>query len=406
MKKVLYVTSRLPALTVTFIYKEIHRLQGMGRDVVCVSMNTPSADEISADAAHLTDSTHYLDAVSLGTKVLACLAAMLRHPLRFARCLWIALSASPMQGARDYTRLFYHLVEGAYLARLYRDEEIEHIHSHFINGPTSIAMFTAIMRGVPFSFTMHASMIWLDPIAFRNKLAECKFCASISAYNKRYVVDTYGKQFADKIRLVHCGIDPEIAVLPAAKDTATGQIELLGLGQLNARKGFHVLVEAMGLLKDELPGARCTIVGGGEEFDALSAAIERLGLQQRVELVGAVPHQEVQGYLERCDIFVLPCVVSDDGWRDGIPVALMEAMFHRRPVVSTSILGIPELIENGESGLLVESGNASELAAAIRQLSADVDTRRRMGEIGREKVLAEFNNKRSVETLAGLFDAA
>ncbi|MEM7504567.1 MAG: glycosyltransferase family 4 protein [Pseudomonadota bacterium] len=405
MKKVLYVTSRLPALTVTFIYKEIHRLQGMGRDVLCVSMNTPSPDEISADAGHLSDVTHYLDGVSFGRKTLACFAQLLRHPLRFGRCFWIALTASPMQGARDYTRLFYHLLEGGYLAWRYREQEIEHIHSHFINGPTSIAMFTAILRGVPFSFTMHASMIWLDPIAFKNKLAECKFCASISEYNKRYVVETYGEEFADKIHLVHCGIDPEMAALPARPGDAD-EIGLLGLGQLNARKGFHVLVEAMGLLKEELPKARCTIVGGGEEFEALSAAIEQHGVQHMVELVGPVPHEEVQGYLERCDVFVLPCVVSKDGWRDGIPVALMEAMFHRRPVVSTSILGIPELIESGQSGLLVESDNARQLATAVRQLAGDADSRRAMGERGREKVLAEFNNQRSVESLAELFDAA
>ena len=160
------------------------------------------------------------------------------------------------------------------------------------------------------------------------------------------------------------------------------------------------------MLKEELPEARCTIVGGGEEFEALSAAIEQHGVQHMVELVGPVPHEEVQGYLERCDVFVLPCVVSKDGWRDGIPVALMEAMFHRRPVVSTSILGIPELIESGQSGLLVESDNARELATAVRQLAGDADSRRAMGERGREKVLAEFNNQRSVESLAELFDAA
>ena len=160
------------------------------------------------------------------------------------------------------------------------------------------------------------------------------------------------------------------------------------------------------MLKDRMPELRCTIVGGGEQRDELEQAIERHRLHDQVTLAGAVPHEQVQRYLESCDVFVLPCVVSEDGWRDGIPVALMEAMFHQRPVISTDILGLPELIDSGKSGLLVPSQDAAALAEAIAALDADSDARRRMGALGREKVLAEFNNKTSVEVLAELFDAA
>ena len=405
MKKVLYVTSRLPALTVTFIYKEILRLQSMGREVSFVSMNTPTDDEISADARALVDDTDYLDGVSLAAKLLAFVGQCVQHPVRMLTAFWIVVSARPMQGPRDYARLVYHLVEAAYLAWKYRNRRFEHIHCHFINGPSSIGMFLGLLLDIPFSFTMHASMIWLDPIAFSNKLKRCKFCASISEYNKRYVVTTYGESLKEKIHIVHCGIDPELPSLPAAEREA-GSLRLLGLGQLNPRKGFHVLVEAIALLKDRLPELRCTIVGGGEQREELERAIDRHGLHEQVRLAGAVPHEEVQRHLESCDVFVLPCVVSEDGWRDGIPVALMEAMFHQRPVISTDILGLPELIDSGKSGLLVPSQDATALADAIAVLAADSDARRRMGRLGREKVLADFNNKTSVEALAELFDAA
>ena len=217
MKKVLYVTSRLPALTVTFIYKEIHRLQSMGREVSFVSMNTPSDGEISADARAFVKDTDYLDSVGLGAKFAAFVGQCARHPLRMLTAFGIVISARPMQGPRDYARLGYHLVEAAYLARKYKDRGFEHIHCHFINGPSSIGMFLGLLLDVPFSFTMHASMIWLDPIAFSNKLKRCKFCASISEYNKRYVVTTYGESLKEKIHIVHCGIDPELPALPAAE---------------------------------------------------------------------------------------------------------------------------------------------------------------------------------------------
>ena len=405
MKKVLYVTSRLPALTVTFIYKEILRLQGMGRQVSFVSMNTPDEDEISADARELAADTDYLDSVGLGKKLMGCLAQSIRHPLRMLRAIGIVITARPMKGVRDYMRLIYHLVEAGYLAREYRNRGFEHIHCHLVNGPTSIGMFLGLMLNVPFSFTMHASMIWLDPIAFSNKLKRCKFCASISEYNKRYVVSTYGEDLKSKIHIVHCGIDPELQPLPAV-NRPTNELRLLGLGQLNPRKGFHILVDAIALLKDRLPELRCTIVGGGEQHDELEQAIQRHKLQEQVQLAGAVPHEQVRAYLESCDVFVLPCIVSEDGWRDGIPVALMEAMFHQRPVISTDILGLPELIDNGTSGLLVPSRDTNALAAAIVTMAEDAEARRRLGVQGRLKVLSEFNNKTSVEALSELFDAA
>ena len=368
-------------------------------------MNTPSDQEVSADARRFVTDTEYLDSIGFGRKLAGFLVHSLRHPMRGLRCVWVVVTARPMQGLRDYSRLIYHLIEAGYLARAYPRESIEHIHAHFINGPTSIAMFLSLMLDRPYSFTMHASMIWLDPIAFRNKLETCKFCASISEYNKRYVVDTYGSQFADKIKIVHCGIDPEIESLSPASNNSGGKVRLLGLGQLNPRKGFHILVEALALLAERQSQLECTIVGGGEQYDELERAIAKHQLQDVVRLAGAVPHEEVREFISSCDLFVLPCVVSDDGWRDGIPVALMEAMFHRRPVISTDILGLPELIENGDSGILVPSNDAAALSAAIVALADDAEARRRMGERGREKVLNAFNNEKSVTALAELFDA-
>jgi glycosyltransferase involved in cell wall biosynthesis len=404
-RKVLYVTATLPALTVTFIYREIFRLRGIGVGIDCVSMNTPAESEISDEASSLMRDTVYLDTVNLFAKFAMFLIGMVLHPVRSARCIGIVFSARPMQGARDYARLIYHLIEAAYLNRKLDMRQYTHIHAHFINGPTSIAMFLSELSGVPFSFTMHASMIWLDPIAFRNKLDRCAFCASISQYNADYVTGEYGAEFGEKIRIVHCGIDPEPEPLDASAQGEGGPVRLLGVGQLNPRKGFHVLVKACSRLRERGIDFACTIVGGGEQREDLERLIEQHSLREWVTLTGPVKHEVVEQYIAACDIFVLPCVISEDGWRDGIPVALMEAMFHRRTVVSSRILGIPELIEDGVSGRLAEAGDAGSVADVIAELAGAPEQRAKLAASGREKVLAEFNNARSAETLAGLFGA-
>jgi glycosyltransferase involved in cell wall biosynthesis len=405
MKKVLYITATLPALTVTFIYKEVFRLRVLGMEVSTVSMNTPRADQVSAAARELYESTHYLDTQGILRKLGYALLTTIRHPLRMSKCIWQLLTARPVKIPRDYFRLAYHVIEAAYLAVHLKDERPDHIHCHFINGPTSIGMFLGILLDIPYSFTMHASMIWRDPVAFRNKLLTSAFCISISEYNRKYVLETYGNKFAPKIHIVHCGIEPNADRTVHDKKNDSPVFQMLGVGQLNRRKGFHILIPALRLLRDQGVSFHCTIIGDGDEKELLSGLIERNELGDYVTLAGALLHEEVENRLTHSDAFVLPCVISEDGWRDGIPVALMEAMFCRLPVVSTNILGLPELIENDVSGLLVPANDSEALAVALKRLAEDRLLRKSLGEHGREKVLREFNNERSAAQLQEYFEA-
>lgn len=405
MKKVLYITSTLPALTVTFIYKEVYRLRAMGMPVDTVSMNTPREDEVSSGAKDLFETTHYLDKQSAVRKTVLALATMLRHPIRTAKAIRHLFSAHPVKVPRDYFRLAYHLFEAAYLALYLKGNRPDHIHCHFINGPTSIGMFLSIFLNVPYSFTMHASMIWLDPVAFANKLATCSFCVSISEYNKKYVLETYGNQYDSKINIIHCGVDPRMKNSTVESEMADNVIQFLGVGQLNRRKGFHVLIPALRILKDRGLRFECTIVGDGEQRQVIADLIESNEVGDYVKLAGALLHEDVERCLSKTDVFVLPCVISEDGWRDGIPVALMEAMYFEIPVVSTNILGLPELIENEVGGLLVPAGDEDALADALERLARDANLRSRLGEGGRLKVIKEFNNDLSATTLKDLFEA-
>ncbi len=406
MKRIVYITATLPALTVTFIYNEIFRLRELGSEIDTVSMNTPPENQISGAARPLRDTTLYLDQVSIALKLLGCAATAVRHPLRFCRCIAHLVTARPVRLPRDFFRNAYHLLEAGYLAHSMRHKPPDHVHSHFINGPTTIAMFTGLLVGVPYSFTMHASMIWKDPVAFRNKLDTCSFCVSISDYNRRYVLETYGQRYASRFNIVHCGIDPGASIPERAGKQGHGPLRILGVGQLNARKGFHVLLPALAELKKQGIDFSCIIVGDGPERQALERQKTSLGLGEELQLTGARLHEEVKAMLPDADLFVLPCVISSDGWRDGIPVALMEAMQARLPVISTNILGLPELISDGEEGLLVPPDDPMALQAAIRRISEDPELGIRLGEAARQKVLREFNNDKSAAMLHELIEGA
>lgn len=403
-KKLLYVTSSLPALTLTFIYREIFGLRKQGFEIETVSMNRPDRDSVSEEAQGLLGTTLYLDQVSLPSKIVSAIGTLFRRPRALIRCLGIWFGARPMKnGARDYARLGYHLIEACHLYGIYRDRGIDHLHAHFVNGPSSIAMFLSILLDRPFSFTMHASLIWLDPVALYNKLDTCKFCASISEYNRDYVVSEYGAEFASRIEIVRCGIDMDKLVSIEHGSSPDAPFTIVGVGQLTKRKGFHVLIEACGLLSERGREFRCLIVGEGTQRPDLESLIAKYRLDGIVSLEGAQPQERIPSYLGQADLFALPCVIADDGWRDGIPVALMEAMAHEIPVVSTNILGLPELIDDGENGVLVESGDAGALADSIESLMDSAKLRNDMGVNANAKVGSDFNVEVSVKKLATLF---
>jgi colanic acid/amylovoran biosynthesis glycosyltransferase len=171
-----------------------------------------------------------------------------------------------------------------------------------------------------------------------------------------------------RVEIVHCGVSPQIFPFVRAGRDAK---RILAIGRLDHIKGFSHLVSACGLLHERGVAFECDIVGSGPLQDALSAQIEALGLRGKVRLLGARKQEEVRGFLHSAAMFVLPSVVTPRGDRDGIPVAMMEAMASGVPVVSTRVSGIPELVEDGVTGLLADPGDAVSLSACIERMIGD-----------------------------------
>lgn len=402
-KTLLYITTSLPSLTLTFVYREIFALRDLDYNIKTVSMNRPSISNVSKESSGLLSTTTFLDGTYFWENIAAFLQVSLLEPGALLKCIFQLIVSRPIHSLRDYFRLGYHLLEACYLFKTLKHESIEHIHCHFISGPTSLGLFLSTLLDIPFSFTMHASLIWKDPIALTNKLNKCKFCVSISDYNKQFVLKTYGTHFRDKIHVVHCGIPPSTPSEYNREKNHAGILKILGVGQLTERKGFLVLIKACHILKLNKINFECTIVGEGDQREQLESLIKRLELSNNVILAGAKSQEELPAYLSSTDIFVLPCVIAKDGLRDGIPVSLMEAMLQKIPVISTDILGLPELIDSGVNGLLVEPEDATALANSIKHLEESTETRLRLGEEAAMKVLTSFNSEHSARQLDKLF---
>lgn len=322
-------------------------------------------------------------------KILTQPCILFSKPRKWIKLFWLALREKEIISFRDRLRILYHFLEAGYIYTRLKDNRLHHIHAHFVSGPTSIALFLSRYMDIPYSFTMHASSIFIDFHMLKTKLQMCKKAVTISDYNKEYLLSEYGEEFASKIDVIHCGINL-LAFQPEENEKTMPPL-ILAVGQLVERKGMCYLVDACRLLNKKGMEFQCHIVGGGKEMKLLMEKVHKHRLGEVVVLLGRQPQERVKKLLQEASIFALPSIVTKFGGREGIPVALMEAMAMQLPVVSTKTVGIPELIENEKEGLLVEQRNPEELASALEFLLKNSEVRIEMGRRGREKVAQQFN---------------
>jgi glycosyltransferase involved in cell wall biosynthesis len=276
---------------------------------------------------------------------------------------------------------------------------VERIHAHYATHPALAAWVASRLTGLPYSFTAHAHDIYVERPMLAEKLAEADFVVAISDYNRRLLEDLYGENA--RIRVIHCGIEPRFFA-PREQPPVHEAPRILCVASLEEYKGHPHLLHACALLRDRGLAFRLLLVGEGEDRPALERLVTELGLGDSVELLGAQPRERVAELLADADAFVLPSVVTASGKKEGIPVVLMEALAMEVPVVATRISGIPELVEDGHTGLLVPERDPDALAGALERVLGDPDGARRMAAVGREKVLAEFDLRRNTAQLRDL----
>jgi len=284
-----------------------------------------------------------------------------------------------------------------------RDVGAEHVHAHFASHPAACAFVVGRLSGLPWSFTAHGSDLHREQAMLPDKVAEAAHVVAISDYNRRFLLEHAGpdaERHADRVHVVHCGVVPERFARAAASDDC---FDIVCVGTLHAVKGQGFLLDACATLDEEGVAWRLHLVGDGPDRKDLEDQARQHGIDERVVFHGALEREGVRSVLARADVSVAPSVPTADGRREGIPVVLMEAGATGLPLVGSRLSGIPELVEDGESGLLVDPRDVEGLAAALRRLASDPALARRLGENARRRVEEHFSNDGNVARLRALF---
>lgn len=400
---VAYIMKRYPRLTETFILNEIRAMERLGADLHIFSLlppepppHHPMVDEVRAPvtALPMAGKGDWIRLVRAHGATIQ--AAPLRYAGAFVRALWWSVqSPTPISVWKQFVR-------GGFVATSCRAAGVRHIHAHFANAPTAVARFASLMSGIPFSFTAHAKDLYLTPkrvIMRRSRAAS--FVATCTRYNADYLRDLLGVDQAHKINLVYHGID--LAHFSSRRaDRAPGTPLILSVGRLVPKKGHDDLIEACAILRDAGHRFRCMIVGAGPLRAELAALIGRHDLAELVTLRGAMTHADLIGLYRDATLFALAPRIAEDGDRDGIPNVIAEAMAIGVPVVSTAVSGIPEVVRDGETGLLVPPRDAPALARALGTLLADPDLAATFASAARDLLERAFDLWTTTATLHGL----
>lgn len=399
-----YIAPELGTLTSTFVYREIEALRKRGYTVATFSTLRPQERVVSEEARKLLSETDYLYDRSRRRVVLEALAQLRRSPGPWLRTLGEALldaATAKVPAPADRVKLLWQFLAAAVLAGELQRSGAQHLHAHFAHVPTTIAMYAAAMAGIPFSFTCHANDIFERGTALRQKVRRARFTACISDFNRHYL--THLGCDARRMHIVRCAIDlTEYAFRPPSRPK--GPVRIFSVGRLVEKKGVFYLLEAASILRERGIEIEVCVAGDGPLFDELRTLVAKRAMGAYVDLIGSQPQERIRELMRDADLFVLPCVVAASGDRDGIPVALMEAMAMGIPVVSTIVSGIPELIRHEVSGMLAAPRDSSNLADAIARLATDPDFARACALEARATMEREFEEGLNAGRLAVLIE--
>lgn len=395
--------SRFPLVTETFILREILELERQGQPVHLVPLLREDPPVMHREAQPWVEKALYTPFLS-GPILLANLKVLGRRPATYWKLLRrMVLGPSLRFGVRVRTLALFP--KSIFLAEQLQNEGIRHIHAHFATYPAAVAYIISSLTDITYSLTIHAHDIFVGQELLAEKIAAALWVRTISEYNRRYLLDRYPEILEEKLKVIHVGVDPPVNAAPQpTAEAATGPPTILSIAALKPYKGLDVLLEACATLHGQGIAFRCEIIGDGPLRDPLQQIIDRSGLSNVVRLQGARPQHEVARSILEASLIVLPSIVAPDGQMEGIPVALMEAMAAGRPVVASSLSGIPELIESGVDGVLTTPGDKEELASAIQSILADRTAAMAMGIRARKRVTEDFHLGTTVGELLSCLD--
>jgi colanic acid/amylovoran biosynthesis glycosyltransferase len=334
---------------------------------------------------------------------IAALRAPFRYRGRFFGALWNALTGE-RESPRARAASIWHLFAACTWADHLRGTKASHIHSQWIHSGGTVAMYGAWLTGVPFSFTGHAADLFRERAALKDKIRRAEFIVCISTFHRDFFLEHGARP--EQLITAYCGIDTK-PFSPRVGERRPGRFRLVSAGRLVEKKGFDDLIRACAILRDRGLDFECTIGGSGPLEASLRRQVSDAKLEDRVRVTGtALDQAEVPGFMHDGDVYCLPCVWAADNDVDGLPQMLMEAMACGIPVISTRLVGIPDLVIHEKTGLLVEPRAPEALADAIARLAQSPDLRDDLAQAGREHVTRAFSLTDCLSALLQRYRAA
>ncbi len=297
-----------------------------------------------------------------------------------------------------------HLLQAGYLVqKLLPGSRVVHFHAHFAHSPSSVAMFASQLSGIDFSFTGHAKDIYTsNSLQLKEKMTKARFVVTCTEYNRRHLSRLNGHGDVSLYRMYH-GIDLGLFSGGEARRNPMAPYYFVTVARLVPKKGLPTVYRALQRLQRKGVDFQHTLIGDGDDRNKLLTLIRDLGLCGSCQWVGTLTHERVLDYYRRSDLFVLGCEQAANGDQDGIPNVFVECLAMGLPVVGTRLSAIPELIEDGKTGLLVQPGNDEEMADAMLRILTDRHLREEIIHSGKEKVHRAFNNRALIEDLFSIY---
>lgn len=397
MSRIGYLVSQYPAPSHTFIHREIDALRRTGLEIETFSVRRPSAAESFVPEARAEiDRTFYILPVSLATLAIAHLRALVCRPRRYFHLFRLALGHR-VPGARALLWSLFYFAEAIRLAGELVRRRIVHLHSHFGNVGATVGLLAAKYVGIGWSVSIHGISEFDYPagLLLAKKLAAAEFAACASNFVKAEAMRKIDPADWSKLFLSRCGLDLTTPANPPrpVESAPSHPPVILFVGRLAPEKGCRGIVEAFEKLVRTGVAAQLRIVGDGPDSEVLRERIRAAGIEDRCVLLGQLDESATLAEIARADVLV------NSSLMEGLPVTLIEALWLGTPVVAPQLAGIPELIENGVSGLLYSPGCWDQLAECLARILSDGDLRSRIQGDGRQRIGRDYDISRTVEPL-------
>ena len=396
--RIAYLVNQYPMVSHSFIRREILALEQQGFQIVRIALRGYDREVVDDEDRIERKRTHYVLREGALRLLIGIACALLTRPASLIRTLVLACR----MGRRAERPLLVHLIylaEACSIGSWLRKAGVHHLHAHFGTNSAEVAMLVHSLGGPDWSFTVHGPEEFDKPqfIGLGEKIRRCSFVVAVSSYTRGQLYRWVEHQYWPKVEVIHCGLEATYLARPAIAVPLARR--LVCVGRLCEQKGQLLLIEAARRLVAQGLNFELVLAGEGELRDAIEALILRYNLQRIVRITGWISGDKVRDEISAARALVLP------SFAEGLPVVVMEAMALRRPVISTFVGGIPELIQPGENGWLAPAGDVNALMQAMRIcLDMSVEVLNRMGDAAYERVLARHSVDTAAAQLAKLFN--